>query len=186
MGVAWDSSLRNEEVRMAKVTKREVARFVQLADKMKFPIPREAFFAWLRNFYTNSVELAIFRTVRGKKEIFLNLRPPDDPYYANMWHMPGAIRLPGKTLGEMVRVCIRRELGGAIPETRIPKDFVKDWDNVNEVRGHLHQFLYHIELSKGGAKKVSGGQFFPLDKLPLPMVKSHVRMTNWLKKYFSK
>jgi len=170
---------------MENLTKEEIEQFRTVSDKMKFPIPIEAFFAWCRNFYVNSTELAILRKTGSEREIFLNLRPSNDPYYANMWHIPGTVCLPRKTLAETVRNCITSEIGGGLPDTLIPETFVKHWDNTDETRGHTNQFLYVIDLPENETYKLEGGQFFPLDNLPTPMLKSHIRVTDWLKNYLT-
>ncbi len=170
------------------LTTDEAVQLAALMGKTEFhsiPLPGTVFFAWCRNFYANSTELAIVRTVNGKKEVFLNQRPVSDPFYAHMWHMPGVICLPGKTFHEMVAIGLGRELGQNLAEIiEMPETFVKHWDNVEGLRGHTNQFLYLIEISEEQALMAEGGKFFPIDSAPLPLVPEHVKMITWLQNYF--
>jgi ADP-ribose pyrophosphatase YjhB (NUDIX family) len=170
------------------LTPLEAGELTALMDKTQFhsiPLPGPVFFAWCRNFYANSTELAIVRTKDGRKEVFLNQRPASDPFYAHMWHMPGAICLPGKTFSEAALNCLTREVGVAVAETvEMPETFRKHWDNVEGLRGHTNQFLYLIELTGEQASLTEGGKFFPIDAPPLPLVPEHIKMIAWLKNHF--
>ncbi len=168
------------------LTVTESVLLAELMEKSEFPLPAQAFFAWIHNFYVNSTELAIVRTVGGRKEIFLNQRPANDPFYANMWHMPGVICLPGKTFREMVAIGLMREIGEACAKSiDIPKTFVMHWDNIEGLRGHTNQFLYLIELTEEQGRVAEGGKFFPLDTIPTPLVPEHVKMIDWLVAHFA-
>ncbi len=166
------------------LTKKEMRRFVELADKIRFPAQEPIFFAWCRNFYANATELAIVRTVNNKSEILLHLRPDNDPYYPGMWHMPGSVCLPRKTLSQTAMGCLKKEVSAKLAKTIvIPETFLKHWDNTSGARGHTNQFLYLIELSAEESEKTRGGKFFSFDKLPVPIVESHIRMIKWLRNY---
>ena len=169
------------------LTPSEAVELATLMDKTEFhsiPLPGPIFFAWCRNFYANATDRHIVRTKDGRKEVFLNQRPANDPFYAHMWHMPGTICLPGKTFREMVAGGLKREVGEKLTETIvIPETFVKHWDNVEGLRGHTNQFLYVIELTEEQASMAEGGKFFSVDTPPLPLVPEHVKMIAWLKNH---
>ena len=183
-----DSNSVPRETLPEPLTSDEEKFFVELMDRLAFwkrNLPLQVFFAWLRNFYANSAECAVLRNNDGVIEILLKQRDADDPFYSLMWHMPGTICLPGRNLKKMVKLCYAKEIFEENPvlSDKIAEraEFVHLWDRLDEPRGQTWQFLHVVELTHDECLEIKRGRFFGLHELPGNLVKSHIRMTDWLR-----
>jgi ADP-ribose pyrophosphatase YjhB (NUDIX family) len=163
------------------LTKREALRLAALMDKVEFPAPAPVFFAWLRNFYGNSVELALLRDSKHGVYIHLVQRPASDPVYAGMWHMPGAVLLPKETVANGVLRCLKKEVSGLPAEDLAAiAQFRTFFDNVNAPRGQERQFLHTIFLTDEQDAAI-GGRFFLLSDPPHPLAANHGELIDWIR-----
>ena len=84
--------------------------FIELSDKVHFPLSKTVFQAWCGAFTTTAIELVVF-TLTGK--VFLLPRPADDPWFAGQVHGPGTIVLPtDQTKEGVLQRLMRKEIGG--------------------------------------------------------------------------
>lgn len=167
------------------LTREEADELAQLLDKARWPLPINVFYAILRKTIAVAVELAVLRHSSTGFEILLTQRPPEDPYYANMWHLPGKIVQPGKTKIETLRSLLREEVATElekISSSRVPQRY--EYENPNGKRGPVIQYLHSLELTYEEAAVVTVGGFFPLNRLPEPLVASHIHLITWLRQQY--
>lgn len=163
------------------LTREEADQLALLLDKARWPLPINVFYAILRKTIALAIELAVLRNSATGLEILLTQRPPEDPYYANMWHLPGKIVQPGKTKIETLRSLLREEVATELEQialSRIPRRY--EYENPNGTRGPVIQYLHSLELTDNEAAVVTVGEFFPLNCLPQPIVTSHIYLITWL------
>jgi ADP-ribose pyrophosphatase YjhB (NUDIX family) len=143
------------------------------------------FFADILERPSLSSELAILRRgEQGQVEMYLFQRPPNDPFYANQWHGPGCMLKTNQTVAEGIDEVMKRELGVVLPGVINTSKYF-EWLTGNGPgqcpRGHTVCFYHYVWVDAEQAEKLSGGEFFPVETLPEPMVEVHTRMITWLK-----
>jgi len=88
--------------------------------------PEEVWLEVHKSFALPYVELVIPRRAGGRWEIFLVRRPPTDPHWPSMWHLPGGVWRTRQTETEACHSVARRELG--IGVTHIEEVMTYKWN----------------------------------------------------------
>ncbi len=131
------------------------------------PYGRELFDALSLLTTTVTVEAACLRRVAGSRvEVYLIQKPPApaEPWYPELWCMPGTIVRPRKGDDEAFARLEAGKFGGRFGPA---KDFAGVFDNLTEPRGHMLCKVYLCTLEQEGA-----GRWWPVDELP-PMIWYH-------------
>lgn len=79
------------------LTQEENQELVFLLGKLTWPVSLEVFYALAERGILASADLALIRKRDPVPEILLTKRPPSDPFFAELWHIPGGIIIPGET-----------------------------------------------------------------------------------------
>ncbi|OHA18446.1 MAG: hypothetical protein A2664_00690 [Candidatus Taylorbacteria bacterium RIFCSPHIGHO2_01_FULL_46_22b] len=175
---------------MKKLSPKEVRICAQLLARAEFPLPQALFDAWVENLPHVAIELAVLRECEQEKktpvvEIFLTRRPSTDPFWPNMWHMPGTILRQNERVSRALGRLINTELG-LLSTNFEPACFRKVFEFVrghrfNEsARGHEIGLLHILKIPSNCA--CTGGKFFSLKHLPQDIIPFHRLMTLELKR----
>ncbi|HSX01410.1 MAG TPA: hypothetical protein VLF67_04160 [Candidatus Saccharimonas sp.] len=131
-------------------------------------LPRPVFDAIVRLIVVSVVELVPVRTVRGRTEVLLTQREPDDPIWPSMWHNPGSVIRPTDVRPEYADTLARlldEELGGTATSGELamvgPLHFAT-------TRGWGNAVIYWTVVT--GEPKA--GRFFDAQQLPERFVES--------------
>jgi len=166
------------------LTEKEWDEWSALTEKVELGqrMPPRAFYAKSAKFGVVSIELAVIRQREDASlEILLERRPADDPFYALQWHMNGTIIVAGEADVEALHRLGEQELP-SLDVSAARKLYTFDFPH--EKHGPSHNQLHLLELSLQEQPKVKANQaWFPLDKLPEPMVAVHTVMLDWLREY---
>lgn len=147
------------------LTNKEALRLVELLGKMERPYPQHVFNALCRNTITCPVDIAAL-TRNGK--VLLFRRSSTDPFFANLWALPGTVQLFGDSIEDALdRLLFKDELAG-IRHTKPVFVFIgsaKYGMLKDECRRGQEETRVHIVWVK--EKGYCGpGKFFPLNKIP--------------------
>lgn len=126
----------------------------------------ELFYALLKHAPWPSTESVALREGPDSPEVYLTQRPEEDPYYPGQWHCPGRMLRNMETIEEALRGLAEEEYGVSfdqcfLVEASIPPD---------QERNQALLLIHLVTLTGEPTKK---GQWFPVDKLPEPMVAVH-------------
>lgn len=109
------------------LTEQEEKTLIGLLAKMERPYPEKLFQAICAYTLTGSVEVV---PVTRSGKVLMFRRPPTDPFFANQWHTPGTVQLPGDTVHDALgRIVGKEELG--------------------DIRHSAPEFLHYYEVKKG-------------------------------------
>lgn len=90
--------------------------FVALLGKLEWPVPPDVFYALAAKIILPTADLAIIEKRKGRAEVLLTKRPPSDPFFAGLWHLPGAIIMPGETaLSTIEKRVLKPDVGISLP-----------------------------------------------------------------------
>ncbi len=154
------------------LTELENQTLVTLLGKLEWPVALNVFFALAEKTIFPGVDLAL---ITEQKEILLHRRPANDPYFAGLWHLTGAIVMPGQTaLSTFEKRVLKPDLGGiklkGEPMFITARDILMGPPGPNHSpRGQEIYRLYQYVLWKEEKALVPVGadmQFFPLDAVP--------------------
>jgi hypothetical protein len=137
--------------------------------------PSAIFFAICETALLPTVELII--TKPGTDKILLTQREKDDPYFANIWHIPGVMVAKGDVNGayedaiDNAAVRAQEELEGTniTPLLRLSPRWLEQPPRISNRGGEISTF-YGAYLV-GDEPKV--GQMFDVHELPEPMLENH-------------
>lgn len=137
--------------------------------------PLEIFHAICRTTVRPVVELVIFDL--NKEKILLTKRPEDDPYFSDIWHLPGVIVLPTDTEGRYPDAFDNAAL-------RVIEEL--EGTRITPLHPLTPKWIYQgVQISRrgGGASMFYGGllkdeepavgKMFDVDNLPEPLVEEH-------------
>lgn len=123
------------------------------------------FYLSARLFGEACLELFIYRiTPEGKKQVYLLPRPNDDPFYANMLHLPGARKIPTETDEETLRRAIKetpfvpKEIEYLFPDTYKAKRGVEFAD---------------VRSFRVDYRALDHNHFYSVDSLPDNLIEHH-------------
>jgi|SRR3989344_153494 len=150
-----------------QLTKTEETTLITLLEKLTPPYPPEIFHAICQSFVTVAIELAVIRTRRNVKEIFLIERHDAD---FNGWHLPGSVILPSETVEDKVANLISSEVGDIVNTATFIRwfEFMKG-EGANEcARGQEFGLLYTLHISETVeiGKEIKNGIFVSLKETP--------------------
>jgi ADP-ribose pyrophosphatase YjhB (NUDIX family) len=154
-----------------KLSRKETAHLVALLGEIERPYPQDLFHALCAATITCPVEI-IPLTRAGK--VLLTRRPPHDPWFANLWHTPGTIQLPGDTISGAIARVIRDELNNvhcSAPEYLGYGDIMKGDGPDENPRGQERPLLFVIWVEEDDY--LGDGSFFSLDSLPEEILPHH-------------
>lgn len=119
------------------------------------------------------MELCIFRTTpKGKQQVYLIRRPPNDPFYPNMLHVPGVRKVSNENeAGQLKR--LKREIPYSLDGMQYEFSdtyFAKRGTEFADVRSLTVPYVR------------SADNFYNLDDLPSPMIPHHIEMLNRFRK----
>ena len=163
----------------------EITELVRLLDKMAWSpnnnVPPEAFFAICRTTVLPCVDLALIRVRSGSCEVMLTKRPSHDPFFANLWHIPGGVVVPGATALTTIRERVMRPDFGTLlirePTFVMERDILKGPpDREHSPRGQevYRLFQYVLEPSEAEPSENDMRKFFPLDAVPDELIAHQV------------
>ena len=112
------------------------------------------------------------KTPRGL-EVLLRPREKDrdDPIWPGYWHLPGTMLRPSDKEGDYTDA-FRRLLEGEIGTTQTSDSLVFMRTAFTKTRrGPEHTQLYYMPVD---SDELPGGQFFPVDKLPQPIIEHEI------------
>ncbi len=148
--------------------------FLALLGKLEWPVPPDIFYALARKTVLPSVDLAIIQKGGGRAEVLLTKRPRSDPFFAGLWHIPGAIILPGETaLSTLEKRVLKPDVGVSLtgePEFLLARDILMGpAGRDSSPRGQeAYRLFQHVLRLDDPAVLVDGVErmFCPLDQLP--------------------
>ncbi len=145
-------------------------------------LPARTFFARIKAFPANSSEIALLRRGVEGIEIYLIRRPDNDPFYAGEWHGPGCMLVTNQTVPEGLKDMMVREVGVEFPAT-YHRFFEWPYGHGHGLcpRGHTVCFYHSTVLSEEQVAELKGGEWFPIDSLPTPLIEVHEQMIGWLR-----
>lgn len=147
-----------------EMVRKAAVQVLQLVDPQK-PYGKELFDALARVTVSVTVEAVCMRRNASTSvlEVLMTRRSPDEAY-AHEWHCPGSVIRPGEEIEDVFNRLGKEEFGAEI----ISKEFIGNYNNVKEVRGHFFGVIYFCTV-KGNSK----GSWYPVDKLPPDTVIQH-------------
>ncbi len=101
-------------------------------------------------------------------EVFMALRPDNDPHYGGMWHCPGSIYRFREDHRAVVSRLSRSEFGVEISDFTLASDHFIDDD-----RGWGHPHVFLVTLA-GHPQKGKTARWWPVGELPENTVAHHV------------
>lgn len=103
-------------------------------------------------------------------KVYLAKRADDDPAYPGQWHCPGSVFRVGENENDVLNRLVRKEY--KIPLTCAME--IGPLNIVDEARGHFRSNVFLVFPEKiEGLSINETHNWFPVDQLPDPMVKSH-------------
>jgi hypothetical protein len=111
-----------------------------------------------------AIEAVCIREGNKGTEVFLAQRPADDLAYPAQWHCPGSILRPGETYDRVFERLEKSEFKASLGEKRFADEVFYG--------GHRGWFVSKVYVCEFSAQP-SGGSWFPVSELPVPMVKGH-------------
>ena len=145
----------------------EVAEYLKSFEGKLLPIP--VFNAIAETMALPYVELVIFNAnARHEDQVLMSKREVDDPYFPNLWHIPGTmLRASDVTFrGNDLGVAIKRLLDDELQWLEITHLTFTGYHFHKVARG-VGLSLIHIALTSGTP---SVGQFFGVSHLPNDMI----------------
>lgn len=150
---------------MNKTDVRDLIRLLHLFrddQERRVPFGEELCSALLQCVPMPSIECVIARLIHYKIEVFLTRRSSDDPFYANLWHVPGTfLRLREQVWEAMMRVSRIELVGASITKYQC----IMPNNNWREPRGHSVGLVYLCEM-EGQPVRGEWFQVWPQDCLP--------------------
>lgn len=156
----------------------EIGQLVDLLKKLPAGyLPTPVFFQISRLTVLTAAEMVTVRTSpAGELEVLLTRRPADDPYFANLWHIPGSIYIPGDTMQSRPEAVIETELPRTVVTSEpilINNSILRDYG-----RGPIMERVYLVHATES-----ADGQFFPVDRLPKDLLNGHDRLIKLVVRY---
>lgn len=144
----------------------------QMADLLLQVDPRQPLGAKLHSALVRltvsvAIEAVAFREsaeVPQVTEVLLRQRGPNEPAYAGQWHCPGSFIRPGEVLEDVFRRLESAETLGRVANARLVVNSF--WP---EERGTICSSIYLVRFAVDPEK----ARWFPVDRLPEPMVDHH-------------
>lgn len=133
-------------------------------------MPPAIFDALLHLVTLATVETCILRRRQGRPEVFLTKRSGSESRYPDCWHVPGAFIRNGEDVAQTVARISTHELGGSAKITR-PR-FASFLNLPRRHFGHCVSLVHTCGL-RG---RPTNGQWFPVRRLPRPIVNYHPAM----------
>jgi ADP-ribose pyrophosphatase YjhB (NUDIX family) len=130
--------------------------------------PEEAWLELHKTFALPYVELVIPRRTGGRWEIFLVRRPPTDPYWPSMWHLPGGLWRTRQTEIQACESVSRRELGVGV--THI--------EEVTSYKWTAHPYgnpISHVCLCRPRRKLAEAPDRGYFARLPKPFISEQIK-----------
>lgn len=154
-----DWVIRCRTLRMG-LTIQETKKLTSLLERVTYPLPPELFYFIAGAFPMVAVETVAWRLPRsrGGIEVLLSRRPPLDPFWPNLWHVPGTIVRNHEEFTAGFRR-IEHEIGAAFSGT---PQFVRAINFSRTKRGHVISLVFTGQLKNAP----SAGTFFPTRDLP--------------------
>lgn len=106
-----------------------------------------------------AVELVVLRDNRS--EILLTQRPPDDPYWPAMWHVPGGYILFRESVRDAINRIARNELGSRVSECLF-LGYLEFYREEENPRNHSISLIFRCSLEN----EAKTGEYFPVDTTP--------------------
>ncbi len=133
--------------------------------KPKENLGKELFEAIARLYTTSTVEAVVLKKEKDQTYVWLSKRSNSD-CYAGEWHCPGTIIRKGELEIDSIKRVLKNEMGTTIKnQPKYVGHFFHD-----EARGWFQSIIYTIEIKSDPTK---AGQWWPINKLPVPLVKHH-------------
>lgn len=102
--------------------------FLAFIQELQWPVPIDVFYALAEKTIFPSVDLAILNKRGAYPEILLTKRPSSDRFFAGLWHVPGAIVIPGDTaLSTLQKRVLKPDVGVSFsgePEFVLARDIL--------------------------------------------------------------
>lgn len=160
------SKLSYEEIKnLAVLVLKRIAQF-------KEELGTELFNALARLTVGVAVEAVCLRlNPKTKKvEIYLTRRSLNDSAYPGQWHCPGSIMRSGEEIDDIFKRLEKKEFDSG---KLLKRQFVSNFNNLKEDRGHFLSLIYLCRLKQN--KKISG-KWFPVNQLPQKTVVHHAKI----------
>lgn len=160
------------------LSEKEQQTLLRLIPRCVSPLPENIFYCVSRTFPMVAIEAALWR--RGKHggiEILLTRRPPKDPFWPNLWHIPGTIMRNRERLTH----AFRRSMGevGLVPKP-LPQ-FVTMLNLRAVRRGHVVDLIFARRMRS--EERPHDGTFFDTTRLPRDVIPEHRRVIRAVKRY---
>lgn len=170
------------------LTSTEDQQFAKLLEKAEWPLSRETFFAFCAMNIVASLDLALIRRRNASVEVLLTLRPSDDPFFGDLWHIPGGVIMPGETaLSTMEKRVMQSEVGVNLlraPEFLMARDILMGPPSLNtSPRGQeaFRLFQYVLQECDAEIEVSETKRFFRLDEIPASFVHHQLPNIDWLR-----
>jgi len=116
------------------------------------------------------VEMVLIRDGVQGKEVFLARRPPNDPNWANLLHLPGTYIQQGETELEVCARIAKREVPGVVV---VSTEIIDARNNVDNPRFHDLSVVVLTKFEGQPTSETAGG-WFPVNQPPLAeMIEIH-------------
>lgn len=155
------------------LTEEESAQLAALLAKMTWPVSLEVFYTLCAKTITVGVDLALIRTSGPMPEVLLTQRPPDDPFFPGLWHLPGGLVIPGQTgLSTIAKRALKADADIQLsvePECVMVRDILMGPPGLHtSPRGQEIYRLYHYAMQEGDPTVAENEtrRFYPLNQMP--------------------
>jgi len=148
------------------LTPGDISQFSELVDKLRkqnYWLPERAFELMHKAMSWWAAEVVIFR--KGGKEVLLTVYP--GKYFKNQWHIPGGFSIRDESLEQHLTRIAKREIGQGVKFKKVLGTY--KWKaNEHPIGRPLSVFCECRPTKKIVESDVM--KFFPIKKLPSPMV----------------
>lgn len=167
------------------LSKPEAVILGKLLEKARFPLPKPAFDGWVENLPHVALELAVVWRSKIDWQVFMTQRGPGDKFWPYQWNMPGTIIRQNETTPQAYNRLLASEMfsgGETFGKLRFVgvRDLLKGKGRKRCRRGHELSHLYTVTFR---GKKLNGGKFFPLSRLPRNTVPHHHTLVAMVKRF---
>lgn len=170
------------------LTDGENRQLVELLGKLSWPVDPGVFDALCENLSVTPVELAVVRKGPRGPEVFMVYRK--DKFFTG-WHITGSIVRPGRTVDDVLRDIVSREVGVSLAEPLFEfirfRQFMKGEGPNQSRRGQEVSLIHSLFLPEGTEVHLDAGRkFFPLHDVPGDTLEHHKVVLADIREYLAR
>lgn len=147
----------------------ENKNLIDLINKLDAFLPEQVFYALSKKVVMTSIECVVLKGGDDHREVLLTKRSSKDPFFPNLWHLPGAMLRPSdKSYDDALHRIAQEELDTEISKTIFSRIV---FDSI-DVRGPINRIAFICKLKN--ESKV--GSYYKLSDLPKDLVAGHLML----------